>query len=140
MFGLVSFGLKIIFASIIGGALNYIPGDSEKSQKIIETSLICTFSASLMGLTIQFSDNGEYYAMGFGLLAVVIVIISISKNLNFGKRIMWLFASVIGMIIGSGFLIQASLLGVLVYFILRNSDNLIDYIYDKPEEMGGPSV
>ena len=140
MFGLVSFGLKIIFASIIGGALNYIPGDSEKSQKIIETSLICTFSASLMGFTIQFSDNGEYYAMGFGLLAVVIVIISISKNLNFGKRIMWLFASVIGMIIGSGFLIQACILGILIYFILRNSENLLGYIHSKHDEMSDAGI
>ena len=103
MLGLISFGLKIIFASIIGGALNYIPGESENSKNIIETSLICVFSASVMGLARQFADKGEYIAMGFGVLAVVIVVISISKNLEFGKRIIWIFSGVVGMIIGSGF-------------------------------------
>ena len=137
MLGLISFGLKIIFASIIGGALNYIPGESGNSNNIIETSLICVFSASLMGLVRQFVDKGEYIAMGFGVLAVVIVVISISNNLEFEKRIIWLFSGVVGMIIGSGFFIQACLLGALIFLILRNSENLLDYIHKKPEEMDG---
>ena len=140
MLGLISFGLKIIFASIIGGALNYIPGESENSKNIVETSLICVFSASVMGLATQFADKGEYIAMGFGVLAVVIVVISISKNLEFGKRIIWLFSGVVGMIIGSGFFIQACLLGALIYLILRNSENLLDYIHKKPEEMRDTSI
>ena len=93
-----------------------------------------------MGLTRQFSDKGEYFAMGFGLLAVVIVVISITKYLKFVKRITWLFSAVIGMIIGSGFLIQACLLGVLIYLISRNSENLLDYIHKKPEEMGETGI
>ena len=140
MFGFISFGIKIIFASIIGGALNYIPGDSDNNQNIVETSLLCVFSASVMGLTRQFSDKGEYFAMGFGVIAVVIVVISITKYLKFVKRITWLFAAVIGMIIGSGFLIQACLLGVLIYLILRNSENLLDYINKSPEEIGDSSI
>ena len=136
MFGLISFGFKIIFASIIGGALNYIPNESEKNRNIVETSLICLFSASVMGLTRQLSDMEVYLAMGFGVLAVLIIVNSISKNLEFGKRIMWLFTGVIGMIIGSGFLIQACLLGALVYLILRNSESLLEYINKKPEEIG----
>ena len=140
MLGFISFSFKIIFASIIGGALSYIPGESENSQNIIETCLICIFSASILGLTRQFSSKGEYLAMGFGVLAVIIMIVSISKNMEFGKRIMWLFASVIGMIIGSGFLIQACLLGALIYLILRNSENLMSYIYKNPEEIGDSSI
>ena len=140
MLGLISFGLKIIFASIVGGALNYIPGESENSKNIIETSLICVFSASVMGLARQFEDKGEYIAMGFGVLAVVIVVISISKNLEFGKRIIWIFSGVVGMIIGSGFFIQACFLGALIFLILRNSENLLDYIHKKPEEMGDSNI
>ena len=140
MLGLISFGLKIIFASIIGGALNYIPGESENSKNIVETSLICVFAASLIGLVSQFADKGEYIAMGFGLLAVVVVIISISKNLEFGKRIIWIFSGVVGMIIGSGFFIQACLLGALICLILRNSENLLDYIHKNPEEMGDANI
>ena len=74
MFGFISFGLKIILAAIIGGAMNYIPGESENNQNIVETSLICVFSASLMGLTRQFYNKGDYIVMGFGILAVVILI------------------------------------------------------------------
>ena len=139
MLGLISFVLKIIFASIIGGALNYIPGESENSKNIVETSLICVFSASVMGLARQFADKGEYIAMGFGVLAVVIGVISISKNLEFGKQIIWLFSGVVGMIIGSGFFIQACFLGALIFVILRNSENLLDYIQKKPKEMSDTS-
>ena len=140
MFGFISFGFKIIFASIIGGALNYIPGKSENSQNIVETSLICVFSASIMGLTSQFSYEGEYFPMGFGILAIIIMIISISKSLEFRKRIMWLFAAVIGMIIGSGFIIQACLLCALIYLILRNSEHLIGYIYKKSDEISDSGI
>ncbi|SVE56358.1 uncharacterized protein METZ01_LOCUS509212 [marine metagenome] len=73
MLGFISFGLKIIFASIIGGAMNYIPGKSENSQNIVETSLICIFSASVMGLAGQFSVKGEYFVMG---LIISIILIS----------------------------------------------------------------
>ena len=136
----ISFGLKIIIAAIIGGAMNYVPGESEHSNNIVETCLICVFSASIMGLTLQFSHKGEYIAMGFGILAVVIVVNSISKNWEFGHRMMCLFVAVIGMIIGSGFLIQACFLGAIVYLILRNSENLMSYIYKNPEEIGDSSI
>ena len=135
MLGLISFGLKIIFASIIGGALNYIPGESENKQDIVETSLICVLAASILGLARQFSNKDEYLAIGFGILAVIIMVISISKNLEFRKRIILLFSSVMGMIIGCGLFFQACLLGSLVYLILRNSENIMDYFYEKPGEI-----
>ena len=140
MIGLISFGYKIILASIIGGAMNYIPGQPQNGNNNVETSLICIFSASVMGLVRQFADKGEYIAMGFGILAVFIVVISISKNLEFGERIIWLFSGVVGMIIGSGFFIQACFLSALIFLILRNSENLLEYIHKKPEEMGDTSI
>ena len=120
--------------------MNYIPGESENGNNIVETCLICVFSTSVTGLTRQFSNNGEYLAMGFGILAVVIVINSISKNLEFGKRIMWLFVAVIGMIIGSGFLIQACLLGTIVYLILRNSDKLLNCLESNSSDIDNTNV
>ena len=134
MLDFISFGLKIILASIIGGAMNYIPGKSENSENIVETCLICLFSASIIGLTRQFSHNGEYFTMGFGMLAAIIVVNSISKNWEFGKRIIWLFVAVIGLIIGAGFIIQACLLGGMVYLIIYNSEYLVDYIYKTPKD------
>ena len=83
MLGFISFVFKIIFASIIGGALNYIPSVTDNKHNIIETSLICLFSASLLGLIRQFSDKGEHFSIGFGILAVIIVVVSFSKDLEF---------------------------------------------------------
>ena len=140
MFGVISFGFKILFASIIGGALSYIPGESKKNQDILETSLICIFSTSVMGLIGQFPNQGEHIAIGFGVLAVLIVVITMSKNFEFRQRIIWVFAAVVGMIIGYGFLIQACLLGALIYLILNNNEHLLNYIHKKPEEMNDASI
>tara|TARA_B100000315_G_C14070374_1_gene360318 strand:+ start:99 stop:515 length:417 start_codon:yes stop_codon:yes gene_type:complete len=138
MLGFISFGIKIIFASILGGVLNYIPGDSKNNQYILETSLICIFSTAIVGLLRQLPGT-EFSTMGFGVLVVLLVILAISKNMEFGKRIIWLFAGVIGMIIGAGFIIQACLLCALVYAILRNCDNLLSYIHNN-EQMSDSNI
>ena len=140
MFGFIAFGFKLLFAAILGGALNYIPGEEAKEYKIIETSLICIFSAAIMGLTSQLSGNEYDFAMGFGILAVTIVTISISKNLDFLNRIMWLFAAAAGMIIGSGYILQAALLSALVYIILRNSKGLLYYLDSNSSERDNTNV
>ena len=133
MFGFIAFGFKLLFAAILGGALNYIPGEETQQLKVVETSLICIFGAAILGLTNQLSGNGYNFAMGFGILAVTIGIISISKNLEFKNRIIWLFSGTSGMIIGSGYILQAALLVVLVYIILRNSVRLLNYL-DRDSE------
>ena len=138
MFGFIAFGFKLLFAAIIGGALNYIPGEEEQEYKIVETSLICIFGAAIVGLTSQLSGNGYNFAMGFGILAVTIGIISISKKLEFKNRIIWLFSGTSGMIIGSGYIVQAALLVVLVYIILRNSEKLLNY-FDRDSEQSDDS-
>ena len=71
MFGFIAFGFKLLFAAIIGGALNYIPGEKTQEYKVVETSLICIFGASILGLSSQLSGNGSNFAMGFGILAVI---------------------------------------------------------------------
>ena len=136
MLGFISFGFKIIFASILGGALNYIPGKEENNQHILTSSLICVFATSVLGLTCQFPVEGGYIAMGFGVLSVISVILAISKNLDIHNRILWLFSAVIGMIIGVGFILQACILCALIYLILQNSENILVYINKKPDEAG----
>ena len=140
MFGFIAFGFKLLFAAIIGGALNYIPGEEAQGYKVVETSLICIFGAAILGLTNQLSGNGYNFAMGFGILAVTIVIISISKKLEFKNRIIWLFSGTSGMIIGSGYIIQAALLVVLVYIILRNSVRLLNYLDRDSEQSDDSSI
>ena len=140
MFGFIAFGFKLLFAAIIGGALNYIPGEEAQGYKVVETSLICIFGAAIVGLTSQLSGNGYNFAMGFGILAVTIGIISISKNLKFKNRIIWLFSGSSGMIIGSGYIAQAALLVVLVYIILRKSEKLLNYLDRGTEQSDDSSI
>ena len=140
MFGFIAFGFKLIFAAIAGGALSYIPGEESQNYKIVETSLICIFGAAILGLTSQL-HYGEYnIAMGIGILTVILGIISFSKNLDFLNRMVWLFSGVSGMIIGAGFIIQAILLVVLVYVILRNSKKLLNYFDQDTEQTDDDSI
>ena len=139
MYGFIAFGFKIIFAAIVGGALNYIPGKESEQHKIIETSLICIFGASIMGLVNQLSGNGSNLAIGFGILAVIIGTTFISKNLEFKNRIIWFFSSVSGMIIGLGFIFQAAILIALIYIILRNSETLLNYL-DRESDQSDDNV
>ena len=140
MFGFIAFGFKLFFAAIAGGALSYIPGEERQSYKIIETSLICIFGAAILGLSTQLNFGGFNIVTGIGILAVIMGIISISKNLDFINRIVWLFSGVSGMIIGAGYIIQAILLVVLVYIILRNSEHLLNYFEQHDEETDDDTV
>ena len=117
MYGFIVFGFKIIFAAIAGGSLYYVPGKESKQHKIIETSLICIFGAAILGLSRQLSSGESNFAMGFGILTVVMAIIYISQNMEFRHRIIWYFAAVSGMIIGSGYIFQAGTLIALIYII-----------------------
>ena len=127
MFGFIAFGFKLLIAAITGAAMSYIPGEDAEEHKIVETSLICLFGSAILGLAKQYPGAEYNFAMGFGILAVTIVSISISKNLDYSNRIMWLFAATAGMIIGSGYILQAALLSILVYIILQNSDRFLNY-------------
>ena len=133
MFGFIAFGFKLLFAAITGGALSYIPGEEDKNHKIVETSLICIFGAAILGLTSQLHFGEFNIVTGIGILAVIMGIISISKNLDFINRIVWLFSGVSGMIIGAGYIVQATFLVALVYIILRNSEQLLNYFDQEAE-------
>ena len=139
MYGFIAFSFKMIFAAIVGGALNYIPGKESEQHKIIETSLICIFGASILGLVNQLSGNGSNFAIGFGILAVIIGTTFISKNLYFKNRIIWFFSSAAGMIIGLGFIFQAAILISLIYIILRNSETLLNYL-DRESDQSDDNV
>ena len=140
MFGFIAFGFKLLIAAITGGALSYIPGEDAEELKIVETSLICLFGAAILGLANQYPGTEYNFGMGFGILAVTIVTISISKNLEFLNRIMWLFAATTGMIIGSGYILQAALLSVLVYLIFQNSEELLKYLDSSSSEKDNTNV
>ena len=140
MFGFIAFGFKLLFAAIVGGSLSYIPGEETQNYKIIETSLICIFGAAILGLTNQLHFGEFNIVTGIGILAVIMGIISISDNLDFINRMVWLFSGVSGMIIGSGYIVQAILLVALVYIILRNSEQLLNYFDQETEGSDDGSI
>jgi uncharacterized membrane protein YedE/YeeE len=140
MFGFIAFGFKLLFAAIAGGALSYIPGEETQNYKIVETSLICIFGAAILGLTSQLNLGEFNIVTGIGILAVIMGIISISKKLDFINRMVWLFSGVSGMIIGAGYIVQALLLVGLIYLILRNSDDLLDYFGQETEKPDDGSI
>ena len=53
---------------------------------------------------------------------------------------MWLFAAAAGMIIGSGYILQAALLSVLVYIILQNSDRLLNYFESNSSDKDNTNI
>ena len=140
MFGFITFGFKLLIAAITGGALSYIPGEDAEEHKIVETSLICLFGAAILGLANQYPGAEYNFSMGIGILAVIIVIISISKNLEFKNRMIWFFSGTIGMIIGSGYIIQGAFLTVLVYIILQHSERLLSYLDWDSEQSDESSI
>ena len=139
MLGFIVFGFKIVYAAILGATLRYIPGDEKDRHKVIETSLVCIFGAAILALSIQLHGDGTNFAMGLGIFSVTVGVIFISKNREFIDRIIWYFAGVSGMIIGSGYIFQASVLIVLIYIILRNSERLINYL-DRENDQSDDKV
>ena len=140
MLGFIIFSFKIIVSAILGALISYNPKDDYKKSKIIETSLISIFSTSVIALTKQLSVNGDNLSMGFGLLTVFISIIFLSKSLAFEKRIIWYFAAIAGSIIGSGYIFQASILILLIYIILHNSETLLNYFNSEYENNEDNSI
>lgn len=140
MFGFIAFGFKLIFAAILGGAFSYIPGNSSEDKRILDTSLICIFAAAILGLTSQFSGNVNGFAMGIGILSVIYITNSLSGKFEFTSRLTYLFSALAGIVIGAGYILQAILLTLLIYFILRNSESLLKYIEKDKTPEGDPAT
>ncbi len=136
MLGFIGFGFKLLLAAIIGGALSYVPGKSENEQKIVESALICIFATSILGLTSQFNVYETNLGMGLGILSVFLVLISLSNNLDFAHRMLWLFSGAVGVVLGAGLFLQAVIFAGLIYLILQNSEKVFNYLEPDKSENG----
>ena len=45
----------------------------------------------------------------------------------------WLFASLIGIILGVGYIIHAIILTMLIYYILHNTEDVLDFVYKNSD-------
>jgi len=117
----------------MGGVINYVPEKKENSENVFNTALICIFSTAILAITKQLSSVGGDFLIGFGIFSVFMAIVFISKNLNFLQRMNWLFASLIGIILGVGYIIHAIILTMLIYYILHNTEDVLDFVYKNSD-------
>ena len=72
MFGFIAFTFKVICASVIGFFVAYILNDRNNHTIIVNSTLISTFSATIMSLAKNLSEMSATIN-GFGIVVVIIV-------------------------------------------------------------------
>ena len=98
------------------------------------SSLSSLLGVSLMGLSRQLPDESSGLMAGACVIAILVTIIFLTKEMALEQRITLLFASVVGMIVGAGFILLSAMLAGLVYFLQKHSKqylNQIDYESDN---------
>ena len=132
MFAFISFFLKLIFASFFGGII-YYKSNSENNKIFIYSILICIFSASLMDLAQQFPSESLGFISGICIISILLTLIPLLKELIIKDKITLLFVALIGIITGSGFILQAIVLTAIIYFIKENNNTILKYINSEYE-------
>ena len=128
MFGFIVFAFKLIFAAILGGAFSYITktnSEAEDHSEMVNMAMVSVLATSLVGLTVQLPDNFRGFAVGAAIFTVLHVTNSIVKSDDLSHRLQILFASIIGIIVGVGYILQAAVLCFILFMILNNSVSLM---------------
>ncbi len=134
MFGFISFAFKLIFSAIISGAISYIKPKEERNEaSAIFASLIGILSTSVISVANQLPDVAVGYGFGLTTLAVLVIVNSLTKDMSFEGRLMYLFASIIGIVVGVGYILHAIALCALIYFVMTNSHELLKHFEPKHE-------
>jgi hypothetical protein len=132
MFGFISFAFKIIFTAIISGAVSYAKSKEERTEAfVVLTSLIGVLSASIVSLTSQFPGESIGFSYGLSTFAVLVIVNSLTKKNCIEDRMILIFSSILGITIGSGFVLYAIVLCVLVYFMMTSSRELLNHFEAK---------
>ena len=128
MFGFIAFAFKLIFAAILGGAFSYITktnSEAEDHSEMVNMAMVSVLATSLVGLTVQLPDNFRGFAVGAAICTVLHVTNSIVKSEDLSHRLQILFASILGIIVGVGYILQAAVLCFILFMILNNSVSLM---------------
>jgi len=128
MFGFIAFAFKLIFAAILGGAFSYITktnSDLEDNSAMVNMAMVSVLATSLVGLTIQFPNDFRGFAVGAAIFTVLHVTNSIINLEDLSQRLQILFASIIGIIVGVGYILQAAVLCFILFMIMNNSSSLM---------------
>ena len=128
MFGFIAFAFKLIFAAILGGAFSYITktnSEAEDHSAMVNMAMVSVLATSLVGLTVQLPNDFRGFAVGAAIFTVLHVTNSIIKLEDLSQRLQILFASIIGIIVGVGYILQATVLCFILFMILNNSGSLM---------------
>jgi len=128
MFGFIAFAFKLIFAAILGGAFSYITktnSETEDHSAMVNMAMVSVLATSLVGLTVQLPNDFRGFAVGAAIFTVLHVTNSIIKLEDLSQRLQILFASIIGIIVGVGYILQATVLCFILFMILNNSGSLM---------------
>ena len=128
MFGFIAFAFKLIFAAILGGAFSYITktnSEAEDHSAMVNMAMVSVLATSLVGLTVQLPNDYRGFAVGAAIFTVLHVTNSIIKLEDLSHRLQILFASIIGIIVGVGYILQAAILCFILFMILNNSGFLL---------------
>ena len=128
MLGFIAFAFKLIFAAILGGAFSYITktnSETEDHSAMVNMAMVSVLATSLVGLTVQLPNDFRGFAVGAAIFTVLHVTNSIIKLEDLSQRLQILFASIIGIIVGVGYILQATVLCFILFMILNNSGSLM---------------
>ena len=138
MFGFIAFTFKLIFAAILGGAFSYITKtnpEAEDHSTMVNMAMVSVLATSLVGLTVQLPNDFRGFVVGAAIFTVLHVTNSIIKSEGLSQRLQILFASIIGIIVGVGYVLQAVVLCFILFMILNNSGSLLSsFTSDKKDE------
>ena len=129
MFGFIAFAFKLIFSAILGGAFSYITktdSEAEDHSEMVNMAMVSVLATSLVGLTVQLPNDYRGFAVGAAIFTVLHVTNSIVKSEDLSHRLQILFSSIIGIIVGIGYILQAIVLCFILFMILNNSGSLIN--------------
>jgi hypothetical protein len=137
MLGFIAFAFKLIFAAILGGAFSYITktnSDAEDHSAMVNMAMVSVLATSLVGLTVQLPNDYRGFAVGAAIFTVLHVTNSIIKLDSLLYRLQILFASIIGIIVGVGYILQAAVLCFILFMILNNSGSLLTNFTSDSED------
>ena len=129
MFGFIAFAFKLIFSAILGGAFSYITktdSEAEDHSEMVNMAMVSVLATSLVGLTVQLPNDYRGFAVGAAIFTVLHVTNSIVKSEDLSHRLQILFSSIIGIIVGIGYILQAIVLCFILFMILNNSGSLLN--------------
>ena len=128
MLTFIAFGFKLCFSAAFGGILSYVPGKANGDVNILYSSLLSVLGASLISLSSQYPKESSGIMSGFSVLAIILMIIILTKEMTINIRLIFIFSSVVGMIVGYGLILQASLLVMIIYGLKTMGPELINSI------------